>query len=256
MRDKIGPVGSLAQGGPAQTADADADPSTGTIWGQAFGGATDLDDEGLAGLSESVAGIITGGDARIDDWLVGAAIGYSHSNTDIDEIASSFEADSLLLAVYAGTSAGPWNLRFGASYAFSQIDAARTIAYPGYSDEAKAEYNAGTAQTFAEIGYGFAVQSLAIEPFANLAWVNLRTEDIDETGASAGLAGPSASSNVGYTSLGIRAATSIAVGEGITLQPHASLAWQSAFGDVAPSASLGFVSAPGASFEIAGRAAR
>ena len=118
--------------------------------------------------------------------------------------------------------------------------------------EAKAEYNAGTAQTFAEIGYGFAVQSLAIEPFANLAWVNLRTDDINETGASAGLAGPSASSNVGYTSLGIRAATSMAVGEGMTLQPHASLAWQSAFGDVAPSASLGFISAPGASFEIAG----
>ena len=34
----------------------------------------------------------------------------------------SFDVDSMLLAVYAGTTAGPWNVRLGASYAFNQID--------------------------------------------------------------------------------------------------------------------------------------
>jgi outer membrane autotransporter protein len=249
---QAGTVHSLGQGGPALAPDADAAPSTGTIWGQAFGGATDLDGDGVAGVSESIGGIITGGDARIDDWLVGAAIGYSQSSADIDDLASSFQADSLLLALYAGTSAGPWNVRLGASYTFSEIDADRTIAYPGYSDQAQADYNAGTAQSFAEIGYGFAAQSVAIEPFAGLAWVNLHTDDITESGATAGLAGPSSSSNVGYSSLGVRAATAVEIGSGMVLKPYASFAWQSAFGDVTPTATLGFISAPGSSFEIAG----
>ena len=246
-----GPVGSLAQGGPALAPAVDAAPSTGTIWGQAFGGWTDLDGDGASSVSESIGGIITGGDLRVDNWLVGGAIGYSQSNADIDDLGTSFQADSLLLALYGGTKAGPWNLRLGASYAFSQVDADRTIAYPGYSDRAQADYDAGTAQAFAEIGYGFAVQSLAIEPFANIAWVNLHTDDIRETGASAGLTGSSTSSSVGYSSLGVRAATSMPLG-GMVLQPHASLAWQLAFGDTSPNADLAFISAPAASFTVSG----
>jgi subtilase-type serine protease len=246
-----GPVGSLAQGGPALAPTVDAAPSTGTIWGQAFGGWTDLDGNGVSGVSESIGGIITGGDLRVDNWLVGGAIGYSQSNADIDDLGSSFRADSLLLALYGGTSAGPWNLRLGASYAFSKVDADRRIAYPGYSERAQADYDAGTAQAFAEVGYGFAVQSLAIEPFAGLAWVNLHTDDIKESGASAGLTGSSTSSNVGYSSLGIRAATTMPVGS-MVLQPHASIAWQAAFGDTSPEARLAFISAPSANFTVSG----
>ena len=250
--DQSGTAHALAQGGPALAPAPDAPGSTGTVWGQVFGGSTDLDGANAASVSESIGGIITGGDVMVDNWLVGAAIGYSRSNADVDDLASSFQADSLLMGLYAGTSAGPWNVRLGASYAFSQIDADRTIAYPGYSERARADYDAGTTQAFAEIGYGFAVQSVAIEPFANLAWVNLHTDDINETGASAGLTGSSTSSNVGYGSLGVRAATSMPVGGGMVLQPHASLAWQYAFGDVTPEATLGFISGPGTSFQVAG----
>jgi outer membrane autotransporter protein len=103
----------------------------------------------------------------------------------------------------------------------------------------------------AEIGYGVAVQSLAIEPFANIAWVNLHTDDLRETGASAGLTGSSTSSSVGYSSLGVRAATSMALGD-MALRPHASLAWQLAFGDTSPNADLAFISAPSAGFTVSG----
>jgi outer membrane autotransporter protein len=103
----------------------------------------------------------------------------------------------------------------------------------------------------AEIGYGVAVQSLAIEPFANIAWVNLHTGDLRETGASAGLTGSSTSSSVGYSSLGVRAATSMALGD-MVLRPHASLAWQLAFGDTSPNADLAFISAPSAGFTVSG----
>ncbi|MCX5496382.1 autotransporter domain-containing protein [Kaistia dalseonensis] len=230
-----------------------AKASSPTLWGQAFGGWTDLDGGSTTSdVSESIGGIVTGADMRIDNWLVGAALGYSQSNADVDALGNSFKVDSLLLALYAGTSAGPWNLRLGASYAFNQIDADRTIAYPGSLQQASAQYDGGTAQVFGEVGYGFAIQTVALEPFAGLAWVNADSGSFAETGATAGLAGSSDSSGVGYSSLGIRAATSVALSGGMVFQPRASLAWQYAFGDITPSAQLAFLSAPSASFSVVG----
>ncbi|MFH1558096.1 MAG: autotransporter outer membrane beta-barrel domain-containing protein [Pseudomonadota bacterium] len=231
------------------------DPTTGstTIWAQGFGGWTNLDGNGNASsVSESIGGIISGADIRAGDWRIGAALGYSQSNANVDAVASSTEVNSMLLALYAGTSAGPWNLRLGASYAFNQIDATRTVFVPGLAQQANAQYDGGTAQVFGEVGYGFAVQQVAFEPFAGLAWVQLNTDSFAESGAVAGLSGASASAGVGYSSLGLRAATSIALSNGMVLAPHASAAWQYAFGDLDPTAQLALRALPGANFTVGG----
>ncbi|HSI40690.1 MAG TPA: autotransporter domain-containing protein [Xanthobacteraceae bacterium] len=266
-----GAVAALAFGGPALAYAAPAQKASpapfptkapspapepgfaGTVWAQAFGGWTDLDgDANAASVKETIGGFVSGADVRLDNWLVGAALGYSRSSADIDALASSSDVDSLLLALYAGTRSGPWNLRVGASYAFNSIDASRTIAYPGYSERADADYDGGTTQLFAEVGYGFAAGSVALEPFAGIAWVNLDTDGFTETGASAGLTAASASAGVGYSSLGLRAATRIALSGAMVLEPHASLAWQYAFGDTTPTAQLAFISIPGANFTVGG----
>jgi outer membrane autotransporter protein len=261
-----GPTAALSFGGPtiAYTAPAGlgAHFSTkapgaptsafnGTIWSQAFGGWSDYDGAGTASVDASLGGFISGADTKVNGWLVGTALGYSHSSAHTDMLASSSDVDSLLLALYAGRSFGPAKLRLGAIYGFNQIDAERTIAYPGYAEKAKADYNGGTAQVFAEVGYGFAVQSVAVEPFASLAFVNLDTGGFAETDASAGLKGSSASTNVGYSSLGLRVATTMEI-SGLALEPHASVAWQYAFGDIRPEAQMSFLSAPAANFIVAG----
>ena len=225
----------------------------GTVWAQAFGGWTNLDGDGNASrVSETIGGVVAGTDVRVDNWLLGAALGYSQSNADVDAVASSSEANSLLLALYAGTSSGPWNLRLGASYAFNQIDADRTIAYPGYSERASADYDGGTTQVFAEVGYGFMFQSVALEPYAGLAWVNLHTDGFTESGSDAGLTTSSSSSGVGYSSLGLRAATRMELSGGTVLEPHVSLAWQHAFGDTTPTAQFAFIDLPGTNFTVGG----
>ncbi|MFG1429406.1 autotransporter outer membrane beta-barrel domain-containing protein, partial [Roseixanthobacter glucoisosaccharinicivorans] len=66
------------------------------------------------------------------------------------------------------------------------------------------------------------------------------------------LSGASTSSGVGYSSLGLRAATSIALSNGMVLAPHASAAWQYAFGDVDPTAQLAFRGLPGSTFTVGG----
>lgn len=57
---------------------------------------------------------------------------------------------------------------------------------------------------------------------------------------------------VGYSSLGLRLATTMEFSGGMALQPHASLAWQYAFGDITPEAQMAFLSVPGSSFTVAG----
>jgi subtilase-type serine protease len=258
-----GPTAALSFGGPALAYTA---PSyltkapvapglafNGTIWAQAFGGWSDYDDgAGTAKVDASIGGFVSGADIKVDRWLVGAALGYSQSSANIDTLASSSDVNSLLLALYAGTSSGPWKLRLGATYAFNQIDAERTIAYPGYVEQAKADYDGGTAQAFTEVGYGFAVQKMAIEPFAGLAFVHVDTDGFTETGASAGLAGSSMSTGVGYSSLGLRMATAMEVFGGLALEPHTSVAWQYAFGDMTPETQMSFLNVPGANFTVAG----
>ncbi|WP_405703368.1 autotransporter family protein [Ancylobacter terrae] len=266
--DDRGPLAALGFGGPALAYAPPATPAapfptkaaaapepafTGTVWAQAFGGWSDYDDgAGTARVDASMGGIIAGADVTVNDWAVGAAVGYSRSSADVDALASSSDVDSLLLALYAGTRAGPWGLRLGATYAFNQIDAERTIAYPGYVEPASADYDGGTAQVFGEVGYGIVVQKVAFEPFAGLAYVYLDTDGFTETGASAGLRGASNTMGVGYSSLGLRVATTVDLAGGTALRPHASVAWQYAFGDLTPEAQLSFLSVPGSDFTVVG----
>lgn len=269
--NRAGATSALAYGGPALAYAAPAASSSttapfptdtpiaspsafnGTVWAQAYGGWASYDGGSTnANVDSNIAGFIAGVDMSAANWIFGAAGGYSQSNSDIDSLASSADIDSALIALYAGTSAGPVNLRFGASYAFNQIETSRSLAFRGHSGQADADYNGGTAQVFAEAGYGFAMQQVAFEPFVGLAYVNVNTDGFTETGAANGLTGASSSSGVGYSSVGVRIATTMPLSGGMALKPHASVAWQYAFGDTTPETQMGLLSVPGSNFTVAG----
>ncbi len=67
----------------------------------------------------------------------------------------------------------------------------------------------------------------------------------------AALAGQGRQSDVGYSTLGARAATSYALPNGMALTARASVAWQHAFGDMTPDALLAFQGST-ATFTVAG----
>jgi outer membrane autotransporter protein len=165
--------------------------------------------------------------------------------------ASSANIDTTHLAAYAGADYGALNVRSGAAFAWSTIATSRSILFPGFIDSASAHYGAGTGQVFGEIGYAKAFGNAAVEPFAGLAYVHLDTGSFTEAGGVAALAGSRTTEDVGYSSLGLRLATSVVLANGITLVPRASGAWQHALGDATPTAALAFLST-GASFTMAG----
>ena len=93
---------------------------------------------------------------------------------------------------------------------------------------------------------------MAVEPFAGGAWVRLDTDGTTERGGAAALNVSSNRFEVGYSTLGIRAASLIPIGDGMVLIPRASAAWQHAFDSVTPAAALAFQLAPAVPFVIAG----
>jgi len=222
------------------------------FWAQGFGARGTFDSDGnAASLKRDLAGFLTGFDARFGgNWRAGIAAGYTASRNSLDGRGTAI-VESGHLAAYSGASVGRLNLRVGGAYAFHSIDTDRTIAFAGFFDRTTARYDGGTGQIFGEAGYGFAFGQVAVEPFAGAAWVHLKTDAANERGGAAALALAANSFEVGYSSLGIRAASMIPLGNDMMLIPRASVAWQHAFNSVTPTAALAFQSTA-AAFVVAG----
>lgn len=222
-----------------------------TFWAQGFGARGRIDGDGNAAtVGRRHAGAVAGFDGAVDDWRFGFAAGYSDSAAGVDARASSASVDSGHAALYGAGRAGAWNVRAGMAYSYHQIDTTRSVAFPGFVDRTTAAYRGGTTQVFGEVGYGVGFGPVAIEPFAGAAWVQARTSGFTEKGGVAALTGARDREEAGFTTLGGRLATSVAVG-GMMLAPRLSAAWQHALGDVTPVSTLSFASG-GTAFEIAG----
>ena len=239
------PIKAPPLAAPAQTADF-------TYWAQGVGAWGKINNDGnAADVSRNLGGFFTGFDRRFGDWRAGLAGGYTNSSVSVNARASSANIDTGYLAAYAGTNYGPWNVRSGAAFAWNSISTSRSINFPGFAEQATTRYGAGETQVFGELGYGVSFGQIAVEPFAGLAWVHLSTNSFTETGGISALNGSGNKSDVGYSTLGMRAASYYLLQNGMAFIPRASVAWQHAFGTVDPTAALEFVST-GAAFGIAG----
>ncbi|MGU3494923.1 autotransporter domain-containing protein [Xanthobacteraceae bacterium A53D] len=230
-------------------------PASGlAMWAQGYGSWGNFDRNGNAsGIDTSLGGIIAGVDQRMgQDSFMGVAMGYTQSNATLGALSSSSQADSGIIAAYAGTRLGAWNLRGGVSYTLSAVDTTRNIQIPGAVDSATGRYNAGLAQVFGEVGYGLTYGTVAVEPFAGLAWAHLNRQGFTESARALGLTSGGDASDVGTGTLGLRVASDVVLANGMVLAPHASAAWQYAFGDVTPTATMGFAGLFGTGFTVSG----
>ncbi|MEA2877704.1 MAG: subtilase-type serine protease [Hyphomicrobiales bacterium] len=214
------------------------------FWAQGFGARGKFDTDGnAAAVRRDLAGFFTGADTRVgSDGRLGIAAGYTASRNNLDGRGSANVETGHLMG-YGGWRFGALNLRAGGAYAWHNIDTDRTIAFPGFFDRATARYDGATGQIFGEAGYGFAFGKVAVEPFAGAALVHLKTDAFNERGGAAALAVAANAFEVGYSTLGIRAAGMIPLAADMMLVPRASVAWQHAFTDVTPTAVLAFQNA-------------
>ena len=163
-----------------------------TYWATVLGNWGHTDSDGNAAkATRDLVGFVSGIDKSFGAWRLGAAAGYTSANVHVDDRASSAKVDSYHVAGYAAASFGALIARGGAAFAWHEIDANRTAAYPGFSDRLSASYHATTTQVFGELGYGIDWAGLALEPFYEYAWVGVHTGSFNEAGGAAALSGAS-----------------------------------------------------------------
>ncbi len=149
----------------------------------------------------------------------------------------------------AARSGGALGLRTGATYTWHDIRTDRTVSFQSFGDRLGADYHAGTTQAFGDLGYRIDAGPVALEPFGNLAYVNLHTDGFLERGGPAALVGRGSTTEATFTTLGLRASTSLDLG-GTSVMLRGSIGWRHLFGEDVPVSTMNFVG--GSPFNIAG----
>ncbi|MFD1489692.1 autotransporter domain-containing protein [Ancylobacter vacuolatus] len=218
-----------------------AEGYTPTLWLEGYGGWGDTYSNGNAAtISNSIGGFLMGADvAVVDNARAGLFAGYSQSDFDVTGRSSSGSMDNVDIGLYAGAQFANIALRGGAAYTWHDVSMSRSVVFPGFFDATEGDFTTGTTQVFGEVGYDMEVGSFAFEPFAGLAYVNVSGASFAETGGAAALSVSTGGMDTVYSTLGLRAATTVQLG-GKTLTPHATLGWQHAFGDTSQVSTMQF----------------
>lgn len=223
------------------------------FWTHAYGAWGDFASDGNAAeATRDLGGFVSGMDAHVGgSWRAGLATGASFSNVDVDARASSADVETYQLGGYIGGLAGRFALRGGGMWAWNDIDTSRAVLFPGFYERQTARYDADTGQLFGEVAYPTQMFGMALEPFGGIACVSVDRKNFSEHGGpQAGLQVGDLEQEVGYSTVGLRAAQTLMWG-GMELTPHVWAAWQHAFGDVTPAAARSFATT-GIGFTIYG----
>ncbi|SFG86832.1 autotransporter-associated beta strand repeat-containing protein [Methylobacterium gossipiicola] len=211
-----------------------------TLWAQAFGGLGErLGGSNAASIANRIGGVLGGIDVQVGEGIRAGVVGsVSQSIFDLNARASNGSFTNYGIGAYAGGQWDGFGLKGGVSRGWHDVSALRAVAIPGFSASNASRETVATTQVFGEASYDIALGGYALQPFAGLAYVDVAAHRVREGGlGGAGLTGTVQGQGVGYTTLGVRAATTFSVA-GHTLMPSLTLGWQHALGDVVPNASL------------------
>lgn len=221
-----------------------APATTGTLalWATGYGAWIDMDGHAnAAGLTSDTGGFLIGADAPVAaGWRLGVVGGYGYTSFDFDGRNASGSSDDWTISAYAGNQWGALGLRTGLAYTWQDVESSRSVAFEGFADQLKADYDAGTFQVFGELGYRIETGFVAFEPFAGLAYVSLDTSGFGETGGAAALTASGSDMDTTFTTLGIRLAKEVTIGS-LAATLRGTVGWQHAFGDVTPRATQAFL---------------
>ncbi|MCW7606414.1 MULTISPECIES: autotransporter outer membrane beta-barrel domain-containing protein [Serratia] len=181
--------------------------------------------DNAAGFHDSTFGVLLGADSELaNKWRLGLATGYTR--TSLHGNSASADSDNYHLAFYTGKSYDNLNLRAGTAYTWHRIETSRSVGYYGQSSSDKAHYGAGTGQVFAEAGYRLNAAWVNMEPFANLAWVNYKSNGFNEHGGASALSGESQSTSATLSTFGLRADKRWSMGKEHAVTLRGEMGWQ------------------------------
>ena len=223
----------------------DAPTAQSNGWIKALGawGTTDSRHD-TAGYNTSIGGLLAGVDGALDEQTrIGLVTGYSDSSLSQGSgTHSSAKVDSYHLGTYVGHDIGAWRLSTGAAYSWHRADVKRDLQYGDVSARQKAKVDAATTQVFGEAAYRLPMQTVALEPFANLAYVHLDTDGFTEKGDAAALKSGDDQRDAVLSTLGVRAIKRFDLTSAHTLDLSGHVGWQHSLTDIESEQHLRFAS--------------
>ncbi|WP_256343848.1 MULTISPECIES: autotransporter serine protease [unclassified Pseudomonas] len=206
-------------------------------WGKSDGGNEN------ASSTSSIGGLLAGVDGLVADGTrLGFVTGYSDSSLSMgDGTHSSAKADSYHLGAYLGHEIDALRLTVGGAYAWHRIDVQRDLQFNEVNGREKTKRDARTAQFFTEAAYRLDLEPVALEPFANLAYVHLDSDSFHEKGDAAALRAGDDRRDALLSTLGVRAGHTLALSRTQQLQLSGTLGWQHNLSDTRSEQDLAFV---------------
>jgi len=240
-----------ANGVPSEARNLNDPNARGRLWLQGIGGYGKLDGEhGSNGLEQRTKGSVLGADWSLNPaWRLGVLGGYS--KTDLDATGVDGNVESWHAGVYALHQNGPISLRLGAAYSGHQGESKRTIAFNGFSDRPKGDYDADSQQAFAELGYAMGSGRLSAEPFASLGYQRYHRDRYQEKGGAAALQVDSQTQDNFSSTFGLRLAHLSSLDNGMSVTPRMAAGWKHTYGDVSSSTRQAFITG-GTAFSVDG----
>ncbi|MDN7421330.1 autotransporter domain-containing protein [Burkholderia dolosa] len=250
VRNALG-VGSAGSAPLAADTARGAEPGErgAAVWSQSFGAWSRTRSDGnAASVSDATSGQLVGVDAALaNGWRVGGLAGVSFGR--LDDGSGNADTASYHLGLYAGRQWESVGVRVGAAYSWHATDTTREVAFGNLSNRLTSSTDARTAQLFGELGYRMQADGIVLEPYADLAYVNLHTDGFNEVGGATALAGAGSSSGATLSTLGLRASSAFVLGH-VQAKATGSLGWRHAFGPVATESQVRFDG--GSLFQVTG----
>jgi len=165
---------------------------------------------------------------------VGGLAGFQRSDLDLRD--DDAQVDQYHVGAYAGWQSGPNALRFGVSHTWSTAQVTRSVRFAGFADVLSAAQDSRVLQVFGEAARSVDTGLLTLEPFANLAYVQVHGNALSEQGGLAALRASGADTSVGLATGGLRLSREV----NAQTRLQAQLGWRRAFGDTTPTRALRF----------------
>ena len=237
-----------------RTAASAGDDGEGTAWVQSFGGTGRLEGQSnTARTTSTTRGVLFGVDRSGEDAQFGALLGMGRSDARQGQgRQAKARMRSAHGGVYAGKTWGALTVRGGLGYSRHSIDTEREVAFAGFTDHLSATYKARTRQAFIDVGHRFGDAQGSIEPYLQIAQVDVDVGRLREQGGAAALSGRIADTHTTLFTTGVRFEKKLdhVLREDASLQLVGGAGYRRAVGDLGGQANVAFDG--GSTFQVQG----
>ena len=219
---------------------AQRDPDSGLgAWADVVHASIRLNGDGNAAPSRLDSNTtLVGLDLQLEGgWRLGVLGGGGKANLKVAERGAKADVDTRYAGLYAGQQWNGFGLRAGYVQSWQELDTERHAGVLDLSGQARARYDARTRQMFVEAGYRLEIGNAGLEPFVQLAQVQLTTDDAHERGTVASLDINGDTHKTHLTTTGVRFDLGLSTRgqQQDWLSLRGSLAYRHANGDIEPS---------------------